>query len=217
MFNFAVVNAGQRNVDVHSELVACSTPGQFRLTGPACKLLGVKPTDYVTFLHDEESDTWAIARGFVLRNADGSAQKVTPREAKSIVTANFDDMLAKAMESGDEKLVAALSVEGMTTEDKIDILCKCITTDKYQGSKTANPAKAIGIGAPVTFTDSHIWAELKKDVKDPKSVNRVFSLEDSEVLEIELPDGYQGTTTKALVLGSYADEAPARRGEESAE
>lgn len=211
-FSFAVVNAGQRNVEVNAELVACSTKGGFRLTGPACKALGVKPGDYVAFLHDEESDTYAIANGFVLKKSNGESQTCTPRAAKTIVKANYSAALESAMQSGDEKLIDAITREGITEDEIVDILAKAMTGEKYQGSKTANPSGAVGIGAPVNFTDSNVWNHLKKGLEKPESINRVYPLDEDDVMEITVNNGFEDITIKALILGEYRDETPARRG-----
>lgn len=60
-FGFAAVNAGQRNVAVEPQLVALSTLGGFRLTGPATKLLGIAPGDYVGFVSNVDQIDAAIA------------------------------------------------------------------------------------------------------------------------------------------------------------
>lgn len=51
-FGFSAVNAGQRNVAVEPQLVATSTLGQFRLTAPITRLLGIAPGDYVMFINN---------------------------------------------------------------------------------------------------------------------------------------------------------------------
>lgn len=215
-FSFAVVNAGQRNVEVHSQLVACSTKGGFRLSGPACKVLGVKPSDYVMFLHDEENGVWAIANGIALKKSDGTPLTCTPREAKAIVTANFESALEQALASSDEKLVAALTA-AESDDEKIELLAKCMTTQKWQGSKTANPSGAIGVGAPVNFTDSNVWNQLKKDLDAPETINRTWDLPEDDVQEIEVSNGFETITVKALIFADdYKDSTPARRGAEEA-
>ena len=60
-FGFAAVNAGQRNVAVEPQLVALSTLGGFRLTGPATKLLGIAPGDNVAFVSNVDQIDAAIA------------------------------------------------------------------------------------------------------------------------------------------------------------
>lgn len=60
-FGFAAVNAGQRNVAVEPQLVALSTLGGFRLTGPATKLLGIAPGDYVGFFSNVDKIDEALS------------------------------------------------------------------------------------------------------------------------------------------------------------
>lgn len=214
-FSFAVVNAGQRNVETKAQLVACSTKGGFRLSGPAAKALGVKPSDYVMFLHDEEQDVWAIANGIALKKSNGEAQECALRDAKKLIADNYDEAYAQAMQSGNEKLVAKISDETLTKEDIIDILAATQTTQKYQGSKTANPSGAVGVGAPVNFTDSNVWGQLKKGLDEPESINRVFELDETEVMDVDVFDGFSTITVKALVLGESTDEMPVVRTKKS--
>ena len=51
-FGFSAVNAGQRNVAVEPQLIAVSTEGNFRMTPPVSRALGLSSGDYVTFLHN---------------------------------------------------------------------------------------------------------------------------------------------------------------------
>ena len=51
-FGFSAVNAGQRNVAVEPQVIAVSTEGNFRMTPPVSRALGLSSGDYVTFLHN---------------------------------------------------------------------------------------------------------------------------------------------------------------------
>jgi hypothetical protein len=214
-FKFSVVNAGQRNVNVEPALIATSTNGGFRLTGPAAKALGIKPTDYAMFLHDSESNTWAIAKGYACKKADGEYQTCTDRvDRKAIVARNFDSILEAALASGNDELIAALNAEGVTKEAQIELLAPCVEVPmvtKYQGSKTASPSGLTGEGANVVFTDSNVWEQLKSDVEDKKAMTRSFALDLNDLLDVEVFDGHDNITVKALVLGEYHDDVPMRR------
>lgn len=215
-FNFTPVNAGQRSVDVRSELSATSTLGGFRLTGPACKALGIAPGDYAMFFHDDAADVWAIAKGILLKKASGEAQTCKPREAKDIVRNQFDEMYNAALQTADADFIAALTRDGITKEEQVDLLSDAITTEKYHGSKTANTSGVIGVGATVTFTDTNVWNQMKKDLADPTSIVRKYALSD-ELVEITVNNGYEEVVVKALVLGEYKDVAPVVRGKGEAE
>lgn len=51
-FGFGAVNAGQRNTVVAPQLIATSTEGGFRLTGPATRVLGIAHGDYAMFVNN---------------------------------------------------------------------------------------------------------------------------------------------------------------------
>lgn len=214
-FKFSVVNAGQRNVNVEPALVATTTVGGFRLTGPAAKAIGIKPTDYAMFLHDTESGVWAIAKGYACKKSNGEMQMCSDRvDRKAIVSKNFDAALEAALASGNEELIAALTAEGITRDAQIELLAPCVEVPmviKYQGSKTASPSGLTGEGANVSFTDTNVWEQLKADCDSKRDVNRVYPLTPSEVVDVEVFDGHDTVTVKALVLGEHRDEAPVRR------
>ena len=198
-FGFSAVNAGQRNTVVEPQVICVSTEGNFRLTPPVSKVLGVGHGDYVMFLNNidaidaaiaarvdevvnfcneqglevgtpeaaialhKEFDMWAVAKGIVEYDTKGNQKTTTERLTKNdkikFVTQNFEDMLATAMEQADDETKEALSRDGVTKEEQIDILAAFVTPrelPKYKGSKAANPAGLTGAGTSLTFTDSNV-------------------------------------------------------------
>ena len=260
-FGFSAVNAGQRNTVVEPQVICVSTEGNFRLTPPVSKVLGVGHGDYVMFLNNidaidaaiaarvdevvnfckeqglevgtpeaaialhKEFDMWAIAKGIVEYDTKGNQKTTTERLTKNdkikFVTQNFEDMLATAMEQADDETKEALSRDGVTKEEQVDILAAFVTPrelPKYKGSKAANPAGLTGAGTSLTFTDSNVWKQLKADMgEDGTKFNRVFDVNLEELQDIELSDGYKTVTVKALVLGDYTDKEPARIGKSEEE
>lgn len=260
-FGFSAVNAGQRNTVVEPQVICVSTEGNFRLTPPVSKVLGVGHGDYVMFLNNidaidaaiaarvdevvnfckeqglevgtpeaaialhKEFDMWAVAKGIVEYDTKGNQKTTTERLTKNdkikFVTQNFEDMLATAMEQADDETKEALSRDGVTKEEQVDILAAFVTPrelPKYKGSKAANPAGLTGAGTSLTFTDSNVWKQLKADMgEDGTKFNRVFDVNLEELQDIELSDGYKTVTVKALVLGDYTDKEPARIGKSEEE
>lgn len=255
-FGFSVVNAGQRNVTVEPEVIAVSTEGNFRITPPVSKALGVSNGEYVMFLNNvdnidsaisarvpeivsfceeqglelgsveatiaihKEFDMWAIAKGIIEYDTKGNQKVTTERLTKNdklkFVSQNFEQMIAAAMEQADDEVKDALSRDGITKEEQIDILTAFVTPrelPKYKGSKTANPAGLTGLGTSLNFTDSNVWKQLKADMGDDATkFNRVYSVDVEDMQDIELSDGYKTVVVKALVLGDYTDKEPARIG-----
>ena len=255
-FGFSAVNAGQRNVSVEPQVIAVSTEGNFRITPPVSKVLGIGHGDYVMFLNNvdaidaaisakaaevvefceaqglevgspeaaialhKEFDMWAIAKGIVEYDTKGNqkttAERLTKNDKIKFVFQNFDKMIATAMEQADDETKDALSRDGITKEEQIDILAAFVTPrelPKYKGSKAANPAGLTGAGTSLTFTDSNVWKQLKADMGDDATkLNRVFDIDVEELQDIELSDGYKTVVVKALVLGDSTDKEPARIG-----
>lgn len=213
-FTFSVVNAGQRNSDVKPEIIATSTKGSFRLTGPAAEILGIAPGDYAMFVKgtgEDGSVAWFVGKGFAMKNSNGTIQTCKPIGIKAYIAENFDACLNKAMSEGDAELVDALSVEGISRDEQIELMANATTTTKYQGSKCASPSKQTGLGATVTFTDNNIWNQLKKDVDEPEKINRAFSLDVDNVVVASLPNGFDNVDVKLLMLGESVDAAPITR------
>ncbi len=255
-FGFSAVNAGQRNVSVEPMIIAVSTEGNFRITPPVSKALGIGHGDYIMFLNNvdaidaaiiakapqvvsfceengldiaspeaaialhKEFDMWAIAKGIVEYDTKGNQKTTTERLTKNdkikFVSQNFEDMLATAMEQANDETKDALSRDGVTKEEQIDILAAFVTPrelPKFKGSKTANPAGLTGTGTSLTFTDSNVWKQLKADMGDDAvKLNRIFDVDVEELQDIQLSNGFNDVTVKALVLGEFTDKEPARVG-----
>lgn len=260
-FGFSAVNAGQRNVSVEPQVIVVSTEGNFRITPPVSRVLGIGHGDYVMFLNNVDNidaaiaakdaqivafceeqgleigspeaaiaihkafDMWAIAKGIVEYDTKGnqktSTERLTKNDKIKFVSQNFADMLEQAMQQADNETKEALSRDGITKEEQIDILSAFVTPrelPKYKGSKAANPAGLTGAGTSLTFTDSNVWKQLKADMGDTATeLNRVFDVDVEDIQDIVLSDGYKEVTVKAIVLGEYSDKEPTRIGKGGSE
>lgn len=260
-FGFSAVNAGQRNVSVEPQVIVVSTEGNFRITPPVSRVLGIGHGDYVMFLNNVDNidaaiaakdaqvvafckeqglevgspeaaiaihkafDMWAIAKGIVEYDTKGnqktSTERLTKNDKIKFVSQNFADMLEQAMQQADDETKEALSRDGITKEEQIDILSAFVTPrelPKYKGSKAANPAGLTGAGTSLTFTDSNVWKQLKADMgDDATALNRVFDVDVEDIQDIVLSDGYKEVTVKAIVLDEYSDKEPARIGKSGSE
>ena len=260
-FGFGVVNAGQRNITIEPQFIAVSSEGNFRITPPVSKALGVGHGDYVMFVNNidgiedaiknqdnivknfceeqglklgtpeasiaihKEFDMWGIAKGIVEYDTKGNAKTTTERLTKNdkakYVSQHFDEMLAAASEQADEQTRDALSRDGVTKEEQIDILTAFVVArevPKYKGSKVANPAGLTGPGTSLTFTDSNVWKQLKVDMGDEATkFNRVFDVDIENMQDVVVNDGDKNVTVKAIILGDYIDKEPTRIGKGNAE
>lgn len=173
----------------------------------------------------KEFDMWAIAKGIVEYDTKGNIKTMNERLTKNdkirFVSQNFDAMLAAASEQADDEVKDALTREGITKEEQIDILTAFVTPreiEKFKGSKAANAAGLTGSGTSLTFTDSNVWKQMKADMGDDATVyNRVYDIDVDDIQDIQLHNGYEYVTVKALVLGDYTDKAPVRVGKSDEE
>lgn len=137
------------------------------------------------------------------------------KDKEAIVKANFDEILASAMASDNDELVSALSRDGITYEEQVELLTNVVEgreVPKYHGSKSANPSGMTGVGLNLNFTDSNVWNQLKVGVEEPTKINRTFTLLVDDVETIMLNNGYEDVKVTIIPLGDYTDKAPATRG-----
>lgn len=166
----------------------------------------------------QEFDMWVVAKGIVEYDLKGNQKITTERLTKNdkvkFVSQNFDEMFEQAMEQADDETKDALSREGITKDEQIDILTAFVTPrelPKYRGSKCANPAGLSGTGISVNFTDSNIWNQLKADLGDnADKINRIFDVDVEDLQEFEINNGYKNITVKGIILGNYTDKEPSR-------
>lgn len=168
----------------------------------------------------KEFDQWAIAKGIQEYDPKGNVRTGTERLSKKdrakFVNENFDAMLEAALEQADEEVKEALSRDGVTKAEQIEILSPFVEAKevpKYKGSKVANAGGLTGAGTSLTFTDSNVWKQMKADMgEDATKMNRVFDIDLDNVQDITLSNGYKEVTVKALILGDFTDKEPTRIG-----
>lgn len=209
MFLSNVANIDAAITNKAAELVAFCEANGLELGSPEAAIA----------LH-KEFDMWAIAKGIIEYDTKGNqkttSERLTKNDKVKFVSQNFETMLEQAMEQADDETKDALSRDGITKEEQIDILSAFVTPrelPKYKGSKAANPAGLTGTGTSLTFTDSNVWKQLKADMGgDATKFNRVFDVDVENLQDIVLSDGYKDVTVKALILGESVDKEPARIG-----
>lgn len=173
----------------------------------------------------KEFDMWAVGKGVIEYDSKGNKKVTTERLSKNdkvkYATQNFEVMLEGAMAQADDETKDALSREGITKEEQIEILATFVTPrelPKYSGSKAANTAGLTGAGTAVNFTDNNVWKQLKADLKDDATkLNRVYDMDVEAVQELPYDNGYETVMVKAIILGAYADKEPSRIGAKSEE
>lgn len=178
-----------------------------------------------------EFDMWAVAKGIQEFDTKGNAkvakERLSKKDKTTYATQNFDEMMQMIMESEEEGADAVrdqLNRDGITREEQIEILSGLVSgkeVDSYTGSKCANPTGQNGVGLSVTFTDSNVWAQLKKSLPadEREKVNRIFDLAVDDITNVQISDGYKLVDVKVIPLASFTDKTPARAGkdEETAE
>lgn len=192
-----------------------------------CNEMGLDPdTDTAADAFRKANYSWAIAKGIVCMNSKGAILTTTERLSKkdkvTYVEQNFDDVLASALASDSKEMVDALSRDGITHEEQVEILAASITgreLKKYQGSKCANSSELTGTGVILTFTDTNVWNEMKSDlsVEDRGKFARSFAIDVTNVQKAIMNNGYKEVEVPYLTLGEYTDKEVSRKKSEVAE
>lgn len=121
-FGFGVVNAGQRNVVVEPQFIAVSTEGNFRITPPVSKVLGVGHGDYIMFLNNVDNIDAAIAAkaDVVVVFCEENGLELGTPEAAIAIHKEFDMWaIAKGIIEFDTKGNAKTTSERLTKKDKM--------------------------------------------------------------------------------------------------
>lgn len=122
VFGFSTVNAGQRNVQLDPQMIAVSTPGGFRITGPISKLLSIQHGDYIMFINNLPAIDRAIAeRNEVLVNfCEEAGLDFDSPEAIIAIHKEFDKWgIAKGIVEKDAKGNIRTTNERLTKDERM--------------------------------------------------------------------------------------------------
>ena len=168
----------------------------------------------------KEFDRFALIKGVQILDKVGNpvmvSERLTMEDRKAYAKTHLAEMLETAMASENEELKEALGREDITEDEQIEILAQYVTleTEKYSGSKCASSSKATGAGVPLKFSDGNVWSQMKRDLAedDRTTINRRFSIDVAQAMDIQVSNGYEDLTVTAYPLTFVADEAPMQRG-----
>lgn len=168
----------------------------------------------------KEFDMFALIKGIKLLDKVGNpvmvSERLTMEDRKAYAKTHLAEMLESAMSSENEELKEALGRENITEDEQIEILAQYVTleTEKYSGSKCASSSKATGAGVPLKFSDGNVWSQMKRDLAEDErtAINRRFSIDVAQAMDIQVSNGYQDLTVTAYPLTFVADETPMQRG-----
>ena len=124
-FGFAVVAAGQRNVTADPQVIATSTEGGFRITGPVTRILGIQHGDYVMFINNVANIDQAIANKVeeLVAFVEENGLKWGTPEAAIAIHKEFDMWaIAKGIQEYDSKGLPVLGKERLTQADRLRLV-----------------------------------------------------------------------------------------------
>jgi hypothetical protein len=121
-FGFSAINAGQRNAVVEPQIIAVSTEGNFRITPPVSRALGIGHGDYIMFVTNVENIDEAIRNKApeVIAFCEENGLEIGSAEAAIALHKEFDMYaIAKGITEYDPKGNMKTTTERLTKNDKI--------------------------------------------------------------------------------------------------
>lgn len=121
-FGFSAINAGQRNAVIEPQIIAVSTEGNFRITPPVSRVLGIGHGDYIMFVTNVENIDEAIRNKApeVIAFCEENGLEVGSAEAAIALHKEFDMYaIAKGIAEYDPKGNMKTTTERLTKNDKI--------------------------------------------------------------------------------------------------
>lgn len=164
----------------------------------------------------KEFGFYGLAKGHKLFDKNGNVKMVAKRVSKEEKEAYLAKNSAELIEDNREALTEAygdLTDEEFAKKLTVDMFEVPMVED-YAGSKTAG-SDFSGVGSPVSFTDSSIWASLKKDLEDPSSKNRNYAIDINTIESCTVFNGYEEVEVKYVTLGEIKDVPPMKREKKS--
>lgn len=170
----------------------------------------------------DEFGQWYIAKGVAMFDSKGNPvmardryskadkEKFIKEHAMEIVDANRDALKERLgnPDATDEELAASITVDDVESP----------THPAYSGSKTATTSAATGVGCQLNFTDSAIWASLKKDLGDEADKKvRVFDVDLNAPETAAYNNGHEEVGITVYPITFSKDSDPIQRNANSKE
>lgn len=179
--------------------------------------------------------TWYIAKGFAKYDAKGNPLmaniRYTEKEKLEAAISNINEMLSNTEIY--KALAEVMQKEDFTAEDLIEVLNSTednefvndvksrvidfVQVPQYQiheGAKTATTGNATGIGCKLNFSDTSNWTLMKSDLENKESKNRNYKVKFSEMITVEVNNGYETVSIDAYPIEFIEDTDPIARGKE---
>lgn len=155
-FGFGAVNAGQRNTSVEPQFIAVSTEGNFRITPPVSKALGVGHGDYIMFLQNIDNINDAIKAkdpAIVDFCTEQGLEFGTPEATEAIHKAFDMWAIAKGIVEYDTKGNMKTTTERLTKNDKL----------KYVSQHFEDMMEQVASGDDEELKDAIIRDDISKE------------------------------------------------------
>ena len=165
---------------------------------------------------------WYIAKGTYLFTKTGEKVLGTVRVSAAEKQAYIDKNGAAMIEALSDEEKQEFAEANEVDVNDIEAMVAALTPDNVPsptfhqatGSRTASTSNSNAVGVQLNFTDTAIWNNLKSDLDDKSSVNRVFDVDLENAESVEVSNGLEMVSVLAYPIEFVEDAEPIRRGAE---
>lgn len=183
--------------------ITAGIKGKFKLNEAASRLLGVRPTDYIAFINNEEQ-VEQLKAAYTAGDEDATDYI---NQIGGIENLKVQWGIAKGWVMLDENGLVKMTKKPLTNreakklkeEGQVDENGRVIAPDieAYKGSRLASKTKGAGIGAILEGTDSNSCPELRHGYDEDKHV--VYRINETPVVA-EVENGNDVTSINVFLI-----------------
>lgn len=161
---------------------------------------------------------WVIAKGIAKKKANGTPMMCSVRMTKADKAAWLKENMAAFVADNRDELITKYELSAEATDEEIasnvsvDDVASPLVED-FKGCKVATTSSATGVGVQVNFTYAALWNQLKADLEDKKSKNRIFDVDLDTTINTVVNNGFEDVDVVAYPINFAEDVDPMRRGE----
>lgn len=160
---------------------------------------------------------WYIAKGIARFKANGEPIMCSARMSKADKKQWLAEHLNEFVSEHRDELISKYNLNSNASlEDIIDLVnvddVENPKIQDYKGCKTASTSSTTGIGSQLNFSSTSIWHQLKNDLEDKTSINRIFDIDVENKIETVENNGYKDVKLTVYPISFSADVESSRKG-----
>lgn len=159
---------------------------------------------------------WYVAKGIARFKPNGEPVMCTPRMSKADKKQWLAEHLNELIENHRTDLINKYDLDSnASSEDIANVVgiddIESPKAQDYKGCKTSSSSSMTGIGAQLNFSSTSIWYQLKNDLENKTSVNRIFDIDVENKMETLENDGCKEVRITVYPISFSSDTEVSRK------